>query len=200
MAHASDWYRTIVEGVAGSTVPPNTGPRPLDGFNLLPAIFGAQPSPRNEIVSQVNNSYFSENVSVIRRGDLKLIRGPPGDNRTIAWPQPAPQPVPLGLSGAVVEPGTDHVRAPVLGGVVEGRCAPWCLYNLTADLGESHNLAHDGPPFHALAVELAAALDAAGATGPPPAYIWPDPDAFAAANRAMCVRAKATGTIQPLDW
>ena len=46
---------------------------------------------------------------------------------------------------------------------------------------------------------LSAALDAAGATGPPPAYIWPNQTAFAEANRAMCVYAKEFGTIQPVD-
>ena len=105
MAHASDWYLTLTEGYAG--IPVNAsqtgGPRPLDGFNLWPALTSLGPSPRNEVISQVihaarcdwfmrgaflrrslsahvqvNNTYFSEGVSVIRVGEMKLIRGPPG--------------------------------------------------------------------------------------------------------------------------
>merc|ERR1719215_144476 len=37
--------------------------------------------------------------------------GSPGDARWVAWPEPAASEVPLGLTGAVIEPGTDHVRA-----------------------------------------------------------------------------------------
>ena len=55
IAHASDWYLTLTEGYAG--IPVNAsqtgGPRPLDGFNLWPAITSLGPSPRNEVISQV---------------------------------------------------------------------------------------------------------------------------------------------------
>ena len=31
MIHSSDWLPTIMEGIAGGTVPADTGPTPLDG-------------------------------------------------------------------------------------------------------------------------------------------------------------------------
>ena len=200
LAHASDWYLTLVEGWAGVAVDPATtgGPRPLDGFNLWPAILGGLPSPRTEVVHQVNNSYFDEGASAIRVGDMKLIRGLAGDNRTIAWPERAAKPVPLGRSGAVVEPGTDHVRGTVLGGSVVHHCRPFCLYNITADEGESHDLAADGA-FAALAASLIARLDFHGATGPPPAYIWPNISDFQRAVQAACPREVETGSVQPVD-
>ena len=55
MAHSSDWYVTITEGIAGGKVPANTGPRAPDGFNLWPAILADSPGPRTEVVHQVEN-------------------------------------------------------------------------------------------------------------------------------------------------
>lgn len=122
-----------------------------------------------------------------------------GDNRTIAWPERSTDAVPLGLSGAVVEPGTDHVRGTVLGGVVPGRCEPWCLFNLTADLGESVDLGHL-PDYAALARSLAARLDEAAMTGPPPAYIWPNTTEFSRIVKAQCPTWEAAASTQPVDW
>jgi arylsulfatase A-like enzyme len=198
LAHASDWYPTLVEGLAGLQIPARTGPMPVDGVNLLPAMFQGGDSPRTEVVHQVNNTFFDEGVQAIRIREMKLIRGPPGDNRTIAWPQPAAQPVPIGLSGAVVEPGTDHVRSTVLGGVVPGRCAPFCLFNLTSDLGETHNLAHE-PAFAGLIAQMSARLDAFGAAAPPPGYIWPLPKDFKNATAQRCASSLLTGTVQPIN-
>ena len=201
LAHAADWFLTLTTGVAGIAVDPATtgGPRPLDSFNLWPAILAGGASPRREVVHQVNNSYFDEGVQAIRINDLKLIRGPPGDNRTIAWPERAAKPVPLGLSGAVVEPGTDHVRGTVLGGALKGpRCHPYCLFNITADEGESVDLAQDDA-FAATAAAMIARLDAHGASAPPHAYVWPNASQFAAVSRAACPREVATGSVQPFD-
>jgi len=203
LAHASDWYRTLVEGAARSNIPAYTGPMPVDGFNLLPALLSGGASPRTEVISQVENAHFSENCSVIRVGDMKLIRGDPGDNRTIAWPQPAAQPVPLGLSGAQVEPGTDHVRGTVLAGVVQGRCRGGaahnlCLFNLTEDLGESRNLAGE-PRYATLISTMLQRLDAVGAAAPPPAYLWPRPQDFQRELAKRCNASRQTGSVQPVD-
>ncbi len=122
-----------------------------------------------------------------------------GDNRTIAWPERSKTAVPLGLTGAVIEPGTDHVRGTELGGVVPGKCNPWCLFNLTADIGEAFDLAHN-PAFHGIAVSLAARLDEAGATGPPPAYIWPNQTEFKEIVEAQCTTWADAASVQPVDW
>ena len=182
------------------TVDPSStgGPRPLDSINLWPAILAGSASPRTEVVHQVNNSYFDEHASAIRVGDMKLIRGIAGDNRTIAWPTPSAVPVPLGQSGAVVEPGTDHVRSTVLGGAVVHHCNPYCLFNLTQDPGESDDLATDSA-FNNVAAALIARLDFHGATGPPPAWIWPDLRDFGKAVSELCPQLYDAGTLQPID-
>ncbi len=193
-----------MEGYAGITVDPAStcnveGCRPLDGFNLWPAILASGASPRTEVVHQVNNSYFDEGVQAIRVGDLKLIRGQPGDNRTIPWPERSRQAVPLGKSGAVVEPGTDHVRSTVLGGAKIPRpCKPFCLFNITADEGETVDLAPN-PAYAQQAAAILQRLDFHGATGPPPAYIWPDTQAFNKVVKDACPMELLTGSVQPID-
>ena len=132
-------------------------------------------------------------------GDLKLIRGPPGDNRTIPWPERAAVPVPLGRSGAVIEPGTDHVRCTVLSGALKGpRCHPYCLFNITADEGELVDLAGRSE-YATAAAAIIARLDFHGATGPPPAYIWPNASEFNRVAKAACPREVETGSVQPFD-
>ena len=34
LAHSADWYSTMVAGVAGGTIPAQTGPMPPDSVNL----------------------------------------------------------------------------------------------------------------------------------------------------------------------
>lgn len=50
MAHVSDWYRTVVEGMAGGTIPDNTGRVKDDSFNLWDSILSNGTSPRLEVV------------------------------------------------------------------------------------------------------------------------------------------------------
>jgi hypothetical protein len=192
-----------LEGYAGLTVDPSStgGPRALDSINLWPAILAGAASPRTEIIHQVNNSYFDEGVSALRVGDMKLILGPAGDNRTIAWPEKAAQEVPLGRTGAVIEEGTDHVRAPVLPGPVLHSCKPYCLYNITADPGESYDLQRNNDPaLRALAAQMLQRLDEAGATGPPHAYIWANQSEFQKASHISCLASLETGSVQPVDF
>jgi arylsulfatase A-like enzyme len=201
IAHASDWYLTLTEGVAGVPVDPEHtgGPRPLDGFNLWPAILAQGTSPRTEVVHQVNNTYFDEGVSSIRIGDMKLIRGAVGDNRIIGWPARSEVHVPIGKSGAVIEPGTDHVRGTTITVNVHHACSPYCLFNVTADLSESNDLAPQ-QQYAALAQEMSERLDAHGRTGPPNAYIWPDRNKLNQITQSLCPRLLETGSVQPVDW
>jgi len=190
-----------VEGAAGVPIDPATtgGPRPVDGFNLWDSILTGGPSPRTEVIHQVNSSFFTEGVQAIRVGDLKLIRGPPGDGRTIAWPERSQKAVPLGQSGAVVEAGTDHVRGTTLKNGQGPPCHPYCLFNLTADPGEVNDISGDSR-FSGAVAAMAAKLDAAGASAPPRNWIWQDPADFHKAAQGLCPRELATGSVQPTDW
>lgn len=144
-------------------------------------------------------------------GEMKLLVNNPGDSRTIGWPQPAAKPVPFGLSGGEIEPGTDHARAPgTKGNLYELVCVPYCLFNLTADIGERDDLASN-EIYRPVAAKMLARLKFHGSTGKPPAYIWPgnltsgvpitDPGVSVEYNEhlaEMCDAAATTGFIEPL--
>lgn len=122
MAHSSDWYTTMVEGIAGAQLPAKTGNRPPDGFNLWPALRGENlTSPRTEVIHTVQNQYFNKSlgddgVAAGRFGDFKIIIGMSCSSHNVwsAWPEPANHTVPFGLTSGWVEAGTDHARAGLL--------------------------------------------------------------------------------------
>ena len=79
MMHITDWYPTIIEGIAGMTLD-TTG---LDGFNMWDTINDDTPSPRNEILLQLDPPRYDNELNpfigqaAIRKGDWKLIIGQP---------------------------------------------------------------------------------------------------------------------------
>jgi arylsulfatase A-like enzyme len=203
MMHSADWYRTLLAAARVSVPPTAPGSRPLDGFDMWPRLLSGGSSPRTEVVHAVSNAYFNDGSTAIRFGQWKLIRGRAGDARVVAWLAPGRDAVPLGASGAFVEPHTDHVYAPVNSTVVKHVCMPWCLYNLEADPSESTSLT--GPRAEARAAMLLQRLASVGATGHPPAYLFGGnssvaPPAFSSAMLAICKRALADPslTIQPV--
>jgi len=204
MAHVADWYATLFQGLGGGTFPASTGTRPADSVNLWAALLTGGESPREEVVLQVENQYFTENISAIRMGEMKLIKAPgrngPGDCRTIAWPEPGAEAVPLGQTGGCVWPnGSNHAYAPSRpgfdGSVV---CDPYCLFNLTADLGEQHDL-QGAAPYQALAARMLARLQEHGETGPMPAYIWRNAAEWQHNVGVICEHAGQWGVLQPVD-
>jgi arylsulfatase A-like enzyme len=64
MIHAVDWYPTLVALAGGST----GKAKPLDGMNVWPAMSEGKPSPRTEIVYNVEPFR-----AAIRQGDWKLV-------------------------------------------------------------------------------------------------------------------------------
>lgn len=122
LAHSADWFRTVAEGLAGAAIAKNaTGPIDDDSFDLWGAVLGGRASPRNEVVHQVVSPYFTEKVSAIRVGDMKLIVGAPGDARTLKWPDLLPEgsvPVPFGASGGLRRDGNTSCLSGI---VADGR-------------------------------------------------------------------------------
>jgi len=199
LAHSSDWYLTLAEGVAGGNValPPSvlnaTGSRAPDAFNLWPAICSGTDSPRREIIHQVVNNYtntsgkvgFLKDPAAIQRGNFKLILGDPGaafgfdQDFVVAWPEPASKPVAFGLSNGSrdeypEEKGSGaHCRSQVNYSPhtkSTGRCAKGCLFNVETDPGETRNV-FDDPEHQDLVARLSARLEEAAATGPE--WAWP---------------------------
>ena len=75
MAASADWYKTITEGIAGGTVPENTGYRPPDALNVWGAIMDGSAGPRTEVVHQVS-------VAAARRQCTRARQNAPGRTRT----------------------------------------------------------------------------------------------------------------------
>lgn len=139
LAHSSDWYLAIAEGIAGVTVPATIGPRPLDGKRLWPALTATargnitKKSPRTEVLHRVVNNYTSNPnnkqaytpfPAVIRAGVYKrfLGKGNPGDSTIRMRPPPVAVHAPFGKTngtrdGYSVETkdgGMGHCRSPTL--------------------------------------------------------------------------------------
>ena len=134
LAHSSDWYVTLVEGVAGAPAgtTAHTGPRAPDGRNLWPALMGKNlTSPRVEVVHRVLNRFFNTSLGdgsgmAARFREMKIMVGVncQGDQVWQKWPEPSPAPVPFGLSGGVLEAGTDHARVAALSSLQQQQQSP----------------------------------------------------------------------------
>eukprot|EP01060_Flectonema_neradi_P020134 TRINITY_DN27668_c0_g1_i1.p1 TRINITY_DN27668_c0_g1~~TRINITY_DN27668_c0_g1_i1.p1 ORF type:complete len:554 (+),score=113.26 TRINITY_DN27668_c0_g1_i1:49-1662(+) len=210
LMHSSDLYPTIIEGIAGMTMPSNTGPMPVDGFNMWELIKqSGSPkavSPRTEIISQVHNQYFNTSIknypAVIRSGVWKFISGgPAGDSVVLEMPPLQPNPVPYGLTGGIIENGTNHctVLSPYKpSNTTHCRDSP-CLFNLQNDPQEKVNLADD-PKYADIVSSLTKRLSEEGAKAMPQAFAWPAGPARHNGEMKMCQILNQTGFVEPADW
>ena len=90
MIHVSDWFPTLVKLAGGDL----NGTKPLDGFNVWDTIDTGEPSPRTEILHNIDPEkiYLSKHGyqwcphAALRVGDWKLLTGCPGDSRWIPPP------------------------------------------------------------------------------------------------------------------
>ncbi|XP_033112648.1 arylsulfatase J-like isoform X1 [Anneissia japonica] len=133
LIHVSDWFPTIVEGLAkGDT----KGTKPLDGYNVWPCISENKASPRKEILHNIDpvtvikdgkkwkNSTFDVRVrAALRSGDWKILTGVKGSVNWIAPPS----------SGIV----------PFYPNVVKDQVV--FLFNITADPNEYNDLSGKYP-------------------------------------------------------
>lgn len=91
LMHISDWYRTIVEGIAGLKLSDNVT-KNLDGYNMWQAITQEEASPRDEILLQLHPPSYSNpknpyvGQAALRSGDWKLITGKPDCNSPVSCP------------------------------------------------------------------------------------------------------------------
>ncbi|XP_071954399.1 arylsulfatase I-like [Antedon mediterranea] len=130
LIHVSDWFPTIIEGIAGWNT---NGTKTLDGVNQWNTIKSGSASGRTEILYNIdpmavlskggkkwNGQSFDVKISAaIRSGDMKLITGDKGTDGWIAPP--------------------DASLTSVSGPAYSGQVA-W-LYNITADPTEENDLA-----------------------------------------------------------
>ena len=154
LIHVSDWYPTIVHLAGGDITGLN-----LDGYNQWDTISHGTPSPRTEILHNIDPGVTILNQTfpfraAIRVGDLKLIIGDPGNG---SWIPPPHMPCP----GQCIEDSTPHDSG------------MW-LFNITADPDERNDLSLIYPDKVA---ELMSRLEVYNKTAVPVRYPPPDPRA-----------------------
>ncbi|KAK3780894.1 hypothetical protein RRG08_052051 [Elysia crispata] len=164
LIHVSDWFPTLVKGVAGGSL---NGTLPLDGFNQWPTITGRDvPTARPYLLHNIDILYGKHGKKLyphtwdtrvraaIRVGDLKLITGQP-DNGSWVKP-PGDQSLP---HGDVILSKDDKNKN------------VW-LFNITADPTEHHDLSEKFPEHVRHMLDMILAING---TAVPPNYPRPDP-------------------------
>ncbi|XP_072020705.1 arylsulfatase B-like [Amphiura filiformis] len=136
LIHVTDWFPTFVDGLAGGKL---NGTKPLDGYNIWETIRDMKPSPRTEILHNIDpmlststlsevagdsNLFNSKVNAAIRVGDWKLITNEP---------TPGIWSVPPELSGKLTESAADKTHHPI-----------W-LFNIKEDPLETQNLSQTYP-------------------------------------------------------
>lgn len=148
LMHITDWYRTLAEGIAGLTLDKDEVDH-LDGFNMWDTINTGSPSPRKEILIQLDppsdkypKGYYIGQAA-IRVGAWKLITGQP--NCSLLGGKGFPDGC---ASGWVYLNGTMDLP-PLTPSLT------W-LFNVISDPTEHHNVANDHPDIVA---ELKSKID-----------------------------------------
>eukprot|EP01102_Stenamoeba_stenopodia_P000517 TRINITY_DN10506_c0_g1_i2.p1 TRINITY_DN10506_c0_g1~~TRINITY_DN10506_c0_g1_i2.p1 ORF type:complete len:544 (+),score=114.88 TRINITY_DN10506_c0_g1_i2:55-1686(+) len=164
LMHAVDWFPTLIS-LAGGSVDTN-GAWPLDGMDVWSAITteGAV-SPRYEMMMEIDPI---KNISAIRRGDWKLLFGNGIKGDSDWYPRPSSNSTATVVDCGPVPPNVNQ----------SCNFIDPCLYNITADPCEYHNLASENPD---VVEELLSRIDYYKSTMVPPANQPNDP----AANPAL---------------
>jgi len=224
LAHIADWYRTIVEGIAGVSVPQGqTGPIEPDSHNLWPALIAGTSSPRTDVVHLPMPNQYANTTSDVRKcaksadenghgcapsmriGKYKLIHTWPGGDSLIELTPLSDSPVKYGQTKGIVRNG-DQALGPHWKGYNQTRqketCDPYCLFDVSTDLSESHNLADD-PDLQSVIAQMEQRLQDEAATGFP---VCSNPDVPKSTWKQLylpivCANVvKTSGYWLPVDW
>ena len=157
MVHVSDWFPTLVSLAGGSV-----DGIPLDGYNMWDTISIGKPSPRNEILHNIDpmdttwnfpyDHYKFCRQAAIRVGDWKLLKGCPGNGSWVPPPE---------ISSSIQFPATytDNENSTF-------------LFNIREDPQERTELSAQFPEIVSM---LLTKLEEYNATSVPVRYPPPDP-------------------------
>ncbi|XP_072051396.1 arylsulfatase I-like [Amphiura filiformis] len=157
--HVSDWFPTILGGLAGGNL---NGTKPLDGYNVWNAIVNGTFSPRTELLHNIDplilhvgksfhrKAAFNTSIrAALRIGDWKLVTGDPGISVWMPPPESGLKPI------LPVEPTDKDV---------------W-LFNISADPYEKVDVSDTNPDVVDLILDRM--QDYYNTMVPP---LWPNPD------------------------
>ncbi|XP_076452854.1 arylsulfatase B-like [Babylonia areolata] len=180
LIHVSDWFPTLTGLAHGSLA----GVKPLDGFDQWDTISRNAPSPRKELLHNIDplqapkgsrlypDTFDTRIRAAIRVGDFKLITGNPGNSLLLMPPEfnlPAISQVGQGQ-------GQGNPLTPVGTGTKPESQAPptaknvW-LFNVANDPAENYDLSESMPD---VVRKLLRRLQDYSSTAVPP--LWPKPD------------------------
>ena len=228
LMHVADWRATITMGIVGlsSAQLDDGGAFATESVNQWAAIVGGGgvSPPRTELLHAVHSpDFYPGNCSlstwksrncpaVITSGDLKYMTGYVGDPRLISIDDEiAATPIPFGTSGGKCSidasaGGGERCDAPGKGGRPvpkhgdPGGCLYGCLFNVSADVGESHNLVNRSE----YAVDVARMVERLQQAGrlAPPWFQAPEVAHLSKAElgTALCAAAHKAGSVQPTDF
>lgn len=82
-------------------------------------------------------------------------------------------------------------------------CSPYCLFNLTQDVAEAHDLAQaedaeERKKWDTLAQKMLKRLEHHGSTGGPHAFLW-DTKTYQHKRDDLCAATVDSGVLEPLD-
>ncbi|KAF8768315.1 Arylsulfatase B like protein [Argiope bruennichi] len=137
LMHITDWLPTLYRAAGGNVK--SLGK--LDGFDLWDTLSLKRPSPRSEVLLNIDPI---NRVSALRVGDMKLVQGTVYDGQWDGWYGPSGRDPNLqeGLGSK------ESVSCPPKPANASTNCKPAkkpCLFNVTKDPCEFYNLANDYP-------------------------------------------------------
>jgi arylsulfatase A-like enzyme len=221
LAHLADVYLTVAAGIAGVSVPSgSTGPIEHDSYNLWPALRSGGDSPRlevvhlpfpNQYVNTTDDVKCAKNASQsghgcapsMRSGKYKIIYTWPGGDQLIELTPLSKSPVEYGHTKGIVRNG-DQALGPHWSGYKKTSqaetCDPFCVFDVSTDLGESHNLAKD-PSLSDTISAMEKRLTEEATTGAPVCDFMQKHDFKKLYMPIICENVKSTGGYWlPVDW
>jgi len=175
LLHVTDWYPTLINLAGGSFDPKH--PKPVDGFDVWETISSGKPSPRNEVLINID----TDQGSALRVGQMKILLNVPN----VTWFKPPELEERLTdqeTEPQAIEDGQNRELL-FLDQVAKNHRIEVALYNLTADPNERNDLSSKYPD---VVQKLKERMDYYVKSTVTPLNKPPDPEAREAAKRNKC--------------